>query len=269
MLARQVRETLRTPGLGWIFAATAFVPAGAVGMGAAVCHTLNISVLAPVLLRLWFLAAAALVGTLSAAYGAASIAGRGEAGVLDAMKRHGVSGAALLAGKCVATVVLGLALLVATLPALALVGAFGRVPSLDGGFALFGLGTIAVLGSSLGVALGARMGRLRAAIVTAASAMALVPLALVAYARLAGAAVVGADDWAAVVLFGRDAAARRLDLYVHLAAPPLLTALALLGLSRALATSAFLPSDADRSGPVRRWIPGALVLAVLAAAFAI
>lgn len=267
VLVRQVRESLRTPGLGWIFAVAAFVPAGAVLAGAGLCHVAGVPPTPATLLRIWLLPSAALVGALSATLAASSVAGRGEAGVLDAMQRHGISAGAMLAGKCAAGALLAFALLAATVPAALLVRSFGAVPALDAAFALVGLSTIAVLGPALGLALGARIGRLRPAIAAAASAMVLVPLALVAYAWFAATALVGADDRVAVVVLGSDASARSLDLYARLAAPPLLVGLAVLGLCHALTTSAYLPRDADRLAPVRRFIPSALVLTLIAFAF--
>ncbi len=268
VLRRQVRETLGTPGLGWLVGVTAAVPAVAVLAAAAFGRWLEIAPLGPMLLRAWFLPAATLVAILSAVCGATAIAGRAEAGVLDAMRRHGVAVTRTLAGKLAAAAVLGLALAATTLPAALLPLAFGRVPALDTAFAAVGIAVVAPVGAAVGLALGARIGEVRRAVAAAAGAMALLPLALAAHARFAPRVLLGTSDWAALVLFGTDEASRRLDVYLRLAALPLLGAFALLALCRAVAVGALVQRpEADPFGPMRRWLPGALGLAAVAVGF--
>jgi hypothetical protein len=261
-LRRQVRETLQAPGLAWIVGVTALVPAAAVLVAAAGGRFVGVDPEGPLLVRAWFLPAVTLVGALSAVGGATSIAGRAEAGVLDAMRRHGVAVTRTLMGKLGATIALAFALAAATLPAAVLCLAFGRVPALDAAFALLGIGLIAIVGPAVGLALGARIGEVRRAAAAAAGTMALVPLLLGAYARLAPRAFLGTADWTALVLYGSD-----VDVYLRLTALPLLGALALLGICRAVAIGALVPRDEDRFGPVRRWVPSALALAALAVGF--
>lgn len=263
VLRRQVRESLQAPGLSWLVGATALTPAAAVLVVAAAGRLVGIEPTGPLLVRSWFLPAVTLVGALSAVLGATSIAGRTEAGVLDAMRRHGVAVTRTLAGKLGATIALASALAVATLPAALLCFLFGRVPALDLGFALLGLGVIAVVGPAVGLALGSRVADVRRAAAAAAAVMALVPLLLGVYARLAPRAVLGTADWTTLALWGGSLAA-----YLRLALLPLLAALASLGLCRAVALGALVPRDADRFGRVRRWIPGAIALAAFAVGFA-
>ena len=267
VLARQVRETLRTPGLPWVFGVAGLVPAAAVLAAAAALHHFGVSPAGPALLRAWFLPSFALVGALSSAYAAASIAGRAEAGVVDAMRRHGVVVGRVLGGKLAAAVALGFALLVITLPAGLLPLAFGQVPMLDATFALMGLSGIAILGPAIGLALGAHIGEVKRSVAVATALLALVPVALVFYARLAPAALLGSGEWSALALFGSDDAVRRLDVYGQLAALPLLAAFAILAVCRWIAVSALLPRDADRLGALRRWVPGLLAIVALAVAF--
>jgi hypothetical protein len=180
VLRRQAREILGLPGLGWVVAVTAVVPAAAIAGAAGLGGWLQIATPHRLLLGAYFLPAVTLVGVLSAVAGAMSIAGRTEAGVVDAMRRHGVSVGGLLLGKLGAAALLGLALAAVTLPGALLSFAFGPVRALELGAALLGLAGAAVVGAAVGLGVGTRFVQVRRAVPVAAGAMACLPVLLAA-----------------------------------------------------------------------------------------
>lgn len=183
VLRRQLRETRRTPGRGWVVGAAVALPALAVTAVATFARWRGMEDAGRLVAAAWLLPATTLVGALSAVAAATSIAGRAEAGVLDAMRRHGVAVERTLAGKRGAAAVVGLALLVATLPGALLALAAGA-PALTLAIGAAGAALAAIVGATVGVAIGARQGQVPRAVAASAGVMALVPLAVVATTSL-------------------------------------------------------------------------------------